>query len=107
MDRFRCDKPALKIGVNRSGCSRSFVAGVNSPRARLFFAGRKKRAKSEQMIDRSDEPVDTAVFHAQTAQIFERLLFAKINQLALDVRAAHNRYSADTVVPVTLNKIDV
>src|SRR5204862_6917488 len=61
MDRFRCDKPALKIGVNRSRSGGRFVTGVNGPCARLFFASGEKRAKSEQMIDRSDERVDTAV----------------------------------------------
>ena len=74
MNRFRCDKTALEIGVNHAGGGRRFVAGVNGPGARLFFAGGKKRAQAEQMINRANERVHTAVFDAEPAQIFQRLL---------------------------------
>ena len=37
MNGFRCDKPALKIGVNRTGGGRRFVAGVNGPCASSPF----------------------------------------------------------------------
>src|SRR5262249_33909015 len=97
----------LKIGMNYTCGGGRFVAGVNGPCARLLFASGKKRAQPEQMIHRTDECMDTAVFYAETAQIFERLVFGQINQLALDLRADHNCFSSKMVVCVVLNGGDV
>src|SRR5438046_3818402 len=107
MDGFRCDKTALKIGVNRSRGGWRFLAGVNGPRARLLFPSGKKRPQPEQMIDRANERVHTGVFHAEAAQVFERLLLSEVDKLTLDLRADHNCFSGEMVARVILNKIDV
>src|SRR5439155_23379281 len=64
---FRRDKTAFEIGVDRSGSGWRLFAGVNGPSARLLFAGGKKRVQPEQMIDRANERVYTAVLHAEAA----------------------------------------
>src|SRR5882724_9125007 len=56
-NRFSGDKTALEIGMDSSGSSCCFFAGVNGPRARFLFAGGKKRAQAEQMINGPNECV--------------------------------------------------
>ena len=79
MNSLRCDKTAFEIGMDNSGSSRRLVAGVNGPGTRLFFPGGEKGAQTKQMINGPDERVHTTVFHAQTAQIFQRVLLVKID----------------------------
>src|SRR5438477_11666425 len=63
--------------------------------------------QAEQVIDRSNELVDTAVLDAQTTQIFHRLIFAKIDEFTFNLRADDNRLGREMMLGVTLNRSDM
>ena len=93
--------------MDSSGGRWRFVAGVNRPGARFFFASGEKRAQAEQMINGANERVHAAVFHAQTAQIFHRLIFAKIDKFAFDLRADDDRFRCEMMPRVILDRSDM
>ena len=107
MNCFCGDEAALKIGMDYTCRSRCFVALMNCPSARFLFAGGEKSAQAKKMINRANERVDAAVLDAETAQIFERFLFAKIDKLTLDLRADHDRLGSKMMLRVIANKIDM
>src|SRR5260370_38137923 len=59
------------------------------------------------MIDRPNELVDTAVLHAQTTQIFHRLIFAKIDEFTFNLRADNDRFGRKMMLRVTLDRSDM
>ena len=59
------------------------------------------------MIDRANQRVDAAVFHAEVAQVFERFFLAKINQFAFDLGANYERFRSEMMLGVILNEIDI
>ena len=103
MNRFRRNKAALEIRVDRPRGSGCLVASVNCPGARFFFAGGKKGAQAEQMINSADERMDAAVFHAEIVQIFQASCFAEIDEFALDLRADHHRFGGKMMARVILD----
>ena len=49
------------------------------------------------MINGANERVDTAVFDAETAQIFQRFIFAKIDKFTFDLRADYDGFGRKMV----------
>src|SRR5438552_16449757 len=93
--------------MDSSSSSCCFVARVNRPRARFLFAGGKKRAQAEQMINGPTECVHAGVFHAYTAKIIQRLLLAEISQLAFQLRADDDCLRCEVVARVLLYRCDL
>jgi hypothetical protein len=89
----------------RGGCR--FVAGVNCPCARLLFASREKRTQTKQMIDRANECVHAAVFDTDTTQVFHRLVFAKIDEFTLNLRADDDSFSCEMVPRIILHRANM
>ena len=58
------------------------------------------------MINRANERVNPAVFHAEPAQIFQRFFFAKIDKFAFDPCADYECFGAEMMLRVILDKID-
>ena len=102
MHRLRGDKAALEIGVDHAGGRGRLVARVNRPGARFFFAGGEVSAQPEQMIDGADQRADAAALDAEVAQIFRCFRLAQIDQLALDLRADHDRFGGEMFLGVFL-----
>ncbi len=107
MNRFRRNKTALEIRVNRSGGRGCLVPGVNGPGARLFFACGKKSAQAEQVIHCADELVHPSVFDAKTAQVLGCFTFIKVDKFALDLSTDHNCFSREMMAGIILDKIDI
>src|ERR1051326_2910598 len=70
---------ALEIGMDCTRGASGFLASVNRPGARFFFARGEKRAEAEQVIHRADERVHPAVFDAEATQVFQRFFLAEID----------------------------
>src|SRR4029453_835145 len=107
LNRFRGDKTTLEIGMDNARGGGRLVTGVNCPCACLLFACGEKRAQAKQMIDGANECVHAAIFDTDTAQIFHRFVFAKIDELTFDLRADDHSLSCEMVPRVILDGRDV
>src|SRR5437762_10708234 len=79
-----------------------FLTRMNRPSARLFFACSEKRTQTEQMIDGANKRMNPAVLQAEVAQVFHRLIFAKIDKFTFNLGADDDRFRCKMMLRIIL-----
>ena len=93
--------------MDRAGSRWGFVARMDSPSARLLFAGCNECAQAEKMINSPNKRMHAAIFHTDVPQIFQRFLLAEIHKFAFELCTDHDCFCGEMMSRVILNSHDM
>src|SRR5437879_6652176 len=93
--------------MDRAGSRWGFVACMDSPSARLLFAGCNECAQAEKMINSPNRRMHAAIFDTGDPQIFQRLVLAEIHKFAFELCTDHDCFCSEVISGVILSSDDI
>lgn len=82
---FRADEALLEITMNDASRLRRLCAKSNGPSARFFWPYRKICLKREQIIARTDQPIQSCLLQAKLFEEHPRFIFIQLTYFFFDL----------------------